>query len=344
MSQRPPGLRPAALRAGARLVCLLGLLLPACATVNPQSAIRLGDDAILAARAISGSLDRTRQSLDTLIDGQALSASLLNTEPLPRETLCSLQSISQSLRKRTVLMDKLVSVYDRFIGLAHQDLSDESGVLSDEIIGEIDRADYAIDAKLATGCPEDAPLPRPDAGRAPQLPPEQKPGFKAAISQTKSLQIASERIRAVLAKLIQLLEKERPVYESLSRQVERSRLTIARALLTKYGSVSPGEVFAPQLAGLGLRWDEREFQKQLATWPSDKQQAMRAAILAVLERRSERELREQIAEREQHLLLLHALSRQHQGLEAGQPLDTRIVASLLVPILKSVNLSRCQGP
>lgn len=318
---------------------LWGLLSGAgCAIINPQSAARLSSQALLTTRSLIQTLEDTRTSLNVYVEGQALSAPLLNQEPLPKQTLCSIQSAQRSLRLRVQLLSKLAVVYDRFADLANQGRSEDTGIF-DNAIGEVELADYPADPPLIEGCPGDGEppgQPPPPAGSgqvATPAPPEPWLG----ISRSRSLRYASQRVRALLDRIVVLLEKEQPLYVSLQREALRSRKVLAKALLLKYGTVSPGELLAPQLQDLGLRWDELQFQQQQESWPPAKRALLQAAIAAAVERRASLVMGAEGVLLEQHILLLRALSRLHLSLELGQPLDWRQIASPLLPVLRSVH-------
>ena len=118
---------------------------------------------------------------------------------------------------------------------------------------------------------------------------------------------------------------------------------MTRSLFVKYGLLTPGAVFAPQVAGLGLDWDESAYRTQLEHWPADKQAALKEAVLAVLDRRSERQVADEEARYVQHSELLRVLYRQHQALEAGLPIDLHQLAGFLVPMLSQVGTSSGSG-
>lgn len=334
--------RSARLRA-ARLLCLVtglaaALLGSGCAIVNPQSAARLSGQALLTTRSLIQTLEDTRSSLDVYVEGQALSAPLLNQEPLPKQTLCSIQSAQRSLRLRVQLLQKLTVVYDRFADLATVGRSDEVGIF-DSAIGEVERADYPADPPLVTGCPgegEPAVPPPPPLG-AGQVASADPPSPWLGISRSRSLRYASQRVRVLLDRIVALLEKEQPLYASLQREALRSKKTLAKALLLKYGTVSPGELLAPQLQDLGLRWDELQFQQQQEGWPPAKRALLQEAIAAAVERRASLVLGAQGVTLEQHILLLRALSRLHLSLELGQTIDWRQLASYVLPVVRSIN-------
>lgn len=324
-------------------MCALGLLYllagAGCAIVNPQSALRLSGQALLTTRSLIQTLEDTRSSLDVYVEGKALSAPLLNQEPLPKPTLCSIQSAQRSLRLRVQLLSKLTVVYDRFADLATQGRVEDAGIF-DNAIGEIDRADYPTDPPLVADCPGDSEpkVPPPPPVGSDQVATKNPPEPWLGISRSRSLRYASRRVRELLDRIVVLLEKEQPLYTSLQREALRSRKTLAKALLLKYGTVSPGDLLAPQLQDLGLRWDELQFQQQQETWPPAKRALLQEAIAAAVERRASLVLGTQGVVLEQQILLLRALSRLHLSLELGQSLDWRQLASYVLPVVRSVNV------
>jgi hypothetical protein len=318
---------------GAAVAYLVGLT--GCAIVNPQSAARLSGQALLTTRSLVQTLEDTRTGLSIYVEGQALSAPLLGQEPLPKQTLCSIQSAQRSLRLRVQMLSKLELVYERFADLANQSYED-NGVF-DNAINELDLADYPADPPLVDGCPGDGDPVLPAASAA--IPKDKpSPSLTMGFSKSKSLRTASERLRGVLARVIALLEQEQPLYASLQREALRSRKGLAKALLLKYGTVSPGELLAPQLQDLGLRWDEHQFQDQQARWPAEKKELLQQAILAAVERRATVVLGSQSVALAQHLLLLRAIARLHVSLERGQPLDWRQVGAFVLPIARSIKI------
>ncbi len=315
---------------------LLFLFGSGCATVNTQSAVRLAGDAQLTIRGIADSLEGTRGTLETFVEGQLLHGHLTGRSTLSPSELCSIKAVQRSLRLRVILLRKLASLYNTFIDLASYD-NLEGGGIFDEMMGDLDRYELLPDATPGPTCPDPDPQPAAAPPRPLPAPPSKLLGF----SRSASLRRGSELIRQVLSKFIKLWEQEQSVYLSIQRQAFLSQKTLTRALFVKFGTLSPAAVFAPQLAGLGVAWDERAYQGQLEHWPAEKQNAVRDAVLLVLDRRTEHRIAEQEARYVQHGALLHALYRQHQVLEAGLPLDLREIASFLVPILQSINLNRC---
>lgn len=325
---------------GAALLLSAGLALVlcsfGCAVVNPQSAVRLSSQALLTTRSLIQTLEDTRTGLSIYVEGKALSGPLLNQEPLAREALCSITSAQRSLRLRVQLLSKLTVLYDHFADLATQGRED-AGIF-DNVIGEIDPADYPVDPPLVADCPSDGEVkPPPDPAAGPVASPS-SPSPWSGVSRSRSLRFASMRIRQVLARVIALLEKELPIYASLQREALRSRKGLAKALLLKFGTVSPGDLLAPQLQELGLRWDELQFQRQQQDWPPAKRAAVQAALAAAVERRADLLLGTQGTSLSQHLSLLRALSRLHLSLELGQPLDWRQIASPVLPVVRSINV------
>jgi hypothetical protein len=84
-----------------------------------------------------------------------------------------------------------------------------------------------------------------------------------------------------------------------------------------------------------MEWDDTAYHEQQSHYTAEQKLAMRDAMLAVLERRSERRAADEEARYLQHSELLHLLLRQHQTLEAGQPLDLRQLTWLLLPLMRS---------
>jgi hypothetical protein len=309
----------------------LGLFGSGCAVINPQSAVRLSSQALLTTRSLIQTLEDTRTGLSIYVEGKALSG-----QPLSRETLCSITSAQRSLRLRVQLLSKLTVLYDHFADLATQGRED-TGIF-DNAIGELTPADYPVDPPLVADCPSEGEVaPPPDPAAGPVASPT-APSPWLGVSRSRSLRFASMRIRQVLARVIALIEKELPIYASLQREALRSRKGLAKALLLKFGTVSPGDLLAPQLQDLGLRWDELQFQRQQQDWPPAKRAAVQAALAAAVERRADLLLGTQSTSLEQHLSLLRALGRLHLSLEVGQPLDWRQVASPVLPVVRSINL------
>ncbi len=314
----------------------LGLLGSGCAVINPQSAVRLSSQALLTTRSLIQTLEDTRTGLSSYVEGKALSGPLLNQEPLSRETLCSITSAQRSLRLRVQLLSKLAVLYDHFADLGTQGREDPG--IFDNAIGELNPADYPVDPPLVADCPSEGEVtPPPDPAAGPAASPT-APSPWLGVSRSRSLRFASMRIRQVLARVIALLEKELPIYASLQREALRSRKGLAKALLLKFGTVSPGDLLAPQLQELGLRWDELQFQRQQQDWPPAKRAAVQAALAAAVERRADLLLGTQSTSLQQHLSLLRAIARLHLSLEVGQPLDWRQVAAPVLPVVRSINL------
>jgi len=317
------------------LLCLLTSL--GCGGVNVQSAARLSQQALQATQSLSVQLEGTRQGLLTYVEGQALASPLIGTEPLSKSALCHLQSVQQSLRLRLRVVGKLSLAYEHMQELTQAAQQSESESILDNLMVELDRADYLTDPPLVEGCPEQpsAASPKPPELSQPAL--VSQPGLRVGLSKGKTLELASQKIRLVLAQLVTLLRAELPLYVSVQQQQLQSRQVLARALLVR-GLLTPGELLTNQLAGLGLRWDELAFSQQSATFTAQQKKDLQAALVAALQQRGQQLRLQEAARLEQHVQILEALARQHVSLERGQPLDFRTVAALLVPVLQSINL------
>jgi hypothetical protein len=299
-----------------------------CATVNPQSAARLAGEAQLTTRSIAEALEASRHGLDTFIEGQTLQAKLSGRSELTPTALCSVRAVQRSLRLRVILLRKLGLLYEHLAELARLDDS-EGAPIYDELMAEIDRYELLPDASPGPTCPDpDPPLsaaaPAQLSGPAPSLP----------LSRSASLRLGSQQLRAVLGRFLTLWESERPIYLSIQRQTALAQKSLTRTLLLKYGTLSPSGLFAPQLRDLGMDWDDSAYLDQQSHYSAEQKTAMRDAILAVLDRRSERRAAEEEARYAQHSELLRLLVRQHQTLEAGQPLDLRQLTWFLLPLLR----------
>ena len=316
------------------LAAFFGLFASGCAIVNPQSAVRLSADAQLTVRTVSDSLEGTRRQLETFVEGQALHSHLTGRSALSPSELCSIKAVQRSLRMRVILLRKLALLYDNFSSLAQEDVSTDRLGVFDEVMADVDRYELLPDATPGPTCPD--PDPDGQLGQAPP-PSSEPPSVWLGFSKSKSLRRSSELIRQVLAKFISLWDRERDIYLSIQKQAFLSQKSLSRALLTKFGTLSPAEVFSPQLAGLGVEWDNRAYRTQLEKWPPEKQAAVQEAVLSVLDRRAEHRVTEEEARYVQYGDLLKTLYRQHQVLEAGQPLDLRQINLFLGPILRSIN-------
>lgn len=321
------------------LVTLPLLMAGGCASVSTPSAIRLAGEAQLTTRLISDALEGTRHSLDTFVEGQTLHAQLTGRSALSPSELCSIRAIQRSLRQRVLLLRKLRLLYDGLLAIAHYE-TDDSPAVFDEVTGELDRYELLPDATPGPTCPD------PDANPFvldPQARSSLPPPPAVVLSQSSALHQASTRIRLVLARFRELWEREQGIYLSIERRAFQSQKTLTRSLFVKYGLLTPGAVFAPQVAGLGLDWDESAYRTQLEHWPADKQAALKEAVLAVLDRRTERQMADEEARYVQHSELLRVLYRQHQVLESGLPLDLHQLAGFAVPILSQIGTSGGSG-
>ena len=314
----------------------LGLAVQAgCASVNVGSAQRLSEQALGATQALRLGLDGVRADLATYVEGQALLAPLTQRPPLAPSELCALEAVQRSLRLRLMALGKLLLAYEHFRGLAVRAAWTAEEPVLDELFTELDPNDFPVDAPLATGCPAPSPLP---ARRDPALAPELvSPPRSLGLSQTRSLKVASARIRVLLGRLRAVLAAERATIESMQRQLVESQRRIALALLSRYDVVSPAPLLRPQLERLGLVWDDWAYIDQRARWPKEQREALQAALAAVLERRIAYNLAQQSVLYEQQLAVLAALERLHLRLEAGQPFGVRDLAALVAPVLRSAN-------
>ena len=228
----------------------LGLAVQAgCASVNVGSAQRLSEQALGATQALRLGLDGVRADLATYVEGQALLAPLTQRPPLAPSELCALEAVQRSLRLRLMALGKLLLAYEHFRGLAVRAAWTAEEPVLDELFTELDPNDFPVDAPLATGCPAPSPLP---ARRDPALAPELvSPPRSLGLSQTRSLKVASARIRVLLGRLRAVLAAERATIESMQRQLVESQRRIALALLSRYDVVSPAPLLRPQLERLG---------------------------------------------------------------------------------------------
>jgi hypothetical protein len=331
---------------GLALAGLLGLVVLAaqagCATVNVGSAQRLSEQALGATQALQLGLNGVRGDLMTYVEGQALLAPLTQRPPLGPSELCALEAVQRSLRLRLLALGKLLLAYDHFRALTVRETWAVAEPMIDELFTELDPADFPVDVPLATGCPTASPLPpRRDAALAPEL---VSPPSSLGLSQTRSIKVASARIRVLLGRLRSVLADERATIESVQRQLLESQRRIALTLLSRYDVLSPAPLLRPQLERLGLLWDDWAYADQRARWPKEQRDALQAALLAVLERRVAHNLALQSVLYEQQLAVLAALERLHLRLEAGQPFGVRDLAALVVPVLRSANGATASSP
>lgn len=315
---------------------MLGLAAQAgCATVNVASAQRLSEQALGATQALRLGLDGVRADLATYVEGQALLAPLTQRPPLAPSELCALEAVQRSLRLRLMALGKLLLAYDHFRSLTARETWAAAEPLIDELFTELDPNDFPVDAPLATGCPAPSPLPkRSDPALAPEL---VSPPRSLGLSQTRSIKVASARIRVLLGRLRAVLDAERATIESVQQKLVESQRRIALTLLSRYDVVSPAPLLRPQLERLGLVWDDWAYTEQRARWPKEQREALQAALAAVLERRVAHNLTLQSVLYEQQLGVLAALERLHLRLEAGQPFGVRDLAVLVAPVLRSAN-------
>jgi hypothetical protein len=296
--------------------------------------VRLASDAQLTSRAIASALDGTRKQLETFVEGQAMHAHLTGRSALSPAVLCSIKAVQRSLRLRVLLLRKLATMYDSFIALAEEDTFSDNIAIFDEVMTDIDRYELLPESTPGPTCPD--PNPEWEPWRA-ASPVTEKPSVLLGFSRSSSLRKSSVLIRQVLAKVISLWDRERQIYLSIQKQAFLSQKTLSRALWTKWGTVSPKSVFAPQLMGLGVDWDNFAYRAQLEKWPPEKLAAMQEAVLSVLDRRAEQRIHDEETHYVQHSELMRVLYRQHQVLEQGQTLDLRQINMFLAPILRSVN-------
>ena len=312
-------------------------LLSGCTTINTGSAVRLSGEGQLTARAMIDSLEGTRRSLSTYVEGQALQSKLSGREAMSPQALCSIRAVQRGLRLRVLMLRKLVLLYDRFTALAQFEYGDEAAPIYDELMLDIDRYEHLPDASPGSNCPEDDLQTSPPAAQ----PSEPPPPRRTRISQDRSLILASTRIRQALDRIQTLWRREKSVYLSVQKTALHGQKSLARLLLTRYASLSPSALFAPHLSAFGLDWDPYAFVSGRDKLPADQQQALSDGLVAVLDERSRRLLAEEEARYTQQSELLLLLSRQHAILEAGQAIDLRHISQYLVPLLRSVNITTC---
>lgn len=314
------------------------LALTGCATVNASSARRLSEQALGATSALAQGLDGVRADLQTYVEGQALLAQLTGRPPLAPQELCSLQSVQQSLRLRLMALAKLQVAYEQLRSIAANDTWAADAPVINEYLTDFDPSEIPGDPPLATGCPPNAANeatapPRRDLAVAPE---KVSPPRGLGLSQGKTLKLGSERIRALVERLLEVLERERPVIESVRRQLLESQKRIALALLSRE-LLAAGPLLGPQLERLGVRWDDWAYLEHRAKASKDQKDAVQAALIALLEQRAAYRLATQAALYDQQLKVLRALGRLHLRLEAGQPFGVRDLAQLVAPVLRSAN-------
>ena len=316
---------------------ILAWFLSGCTTINTGSAVRLSGEGQLVARAMIDSLEGTRRTLSTYVEGQALQSRLSGREAMPPQALCPIRAVQRGLRLRVMMLRKLVLLYDRFTALAQFEYGDEAAPIYDELMLDIDRYEHLADATPAAGCTEDdAQTSLPSTDRREPPPPRM-----TRISQDRSLILASTRIRSSLDRIRKLWEGERSVYLSVQRTTLQAQKSLARLLLSRYASVSPAALLVPHLSALGLDWDAYAFVTAREKLGPDQLQALQEGLYAVMDERSRRLLAEEEARYVQQSELLQLLARQHTILEQGQAIDLRHISQYLVPLLRSVNITTC---
>lgn len=316
---------------------VLAWLLSGCTTINTGSAVRLSGEGQLVARAMIDSLESTRRTLSTYVEGQALQSRLSGREAMPPQALCPIRAVQRGLRLRVLMLRKLVLLYDRFTALAQFEYGDEAAPIYDELMLDIDRYEHLADATPAAGCTEDdAQTSLPSTDRREPPPPRM-----TRISQDRSLILASTRIRSSLDRIRKLWEGERSVYLSVQKTTLQAQKSLARLLLSRYASVSPAALLVPHLSALGLDWDAYAFVTAREKLGPDQLQALQEGLYAVMDERSRRLLAEEEARYIQQSELLQLLARQHMILEQGQAIDLRHISQYLVPLLRSVNITTC---
>ncbi len=316
---------------------VLAWFLSGCTTINTGSAVRLSGEGQLVARAMIDSLESTRRTLSTYVEGQALQSRLSGREAMPPQALCPIRAVQRGLRLRVLMLRKLVLLYDRFTALAQFEYGDEAAPIYDELMLDIDRYEHLADATPAAGCTEDdAQTSLPSTDRREPPPPRM-----TRISQDRSLILASTRIRSSLDRIRKLWEGERSVYLSVQKTTLQAQKSLARLLLSRYASVSPAALLVPHLSALGLDWDAYAFVTAREKLGPDQLQALQEGLYAVMDERSRRLLAEEEARYVQQSELLQLLARQHTILEQGQAIDLRHISQYLVPLLRSVNITTC---
>lgn len=314
-----------------RLRCLLWLaslaMLSGCVTVNPHSAVRLSQQAVQSTRRLSLSLDELRTGLRAYVDSQTLAVPLSGEAPLSHDTLCQIESVQKSLRLRQGLLLRLGRAYEHYILLAQEGADRWSGEVFDNLLVDLDPSEFIVDPALEPGCPvpPSAAIPK-ESETTPAPAPRKK------VSPSQQLQRASERLRGLLVRVIELVESEKPLLLSLQKQQLRARASLAKVLYQRLGVLAPTDLLAPTLSGLGFSYSELDLQLRLARGlPEPDQKNLRAAVVALLSRRVEHQSAQYAAHLDEQLLILNALVLQHQRLEAGQPLDFRVLAQWLIP-------------
>ena len=314
--------------AGRSLVALAVTLLTlsGCVTVNPHSAVRLSRQAMQTTQLLSRTLAEARAGLHGYVDSQTLSAPLQNEAPLSHDMLCQLQLVQQSLRQREGMLLRLSRAYEHFALLAQEGADRWSGEVFDNLLVDLDPMEFIIDTPLSESCPSPAETAVPLLSTITPAPAPPR-----LVRPSVQLQRASERLRGLLQRVTEVLISERPIFVSLLKQQLRARANLAKALYLRYGVIAPSALLAPTLSGLGLSYSEVELRLLRGLKDSD-QQALRAAMTQLLNRRVEQQAALLTSQFDQQVMVLQALARQHERLEAGQPMDLRVLAQWVVPV------------
>ena len=173
----------------------------------------------------------------------------------------------------------------------------------DNAIGEVDRADYPTDRRLSPTVRATASPRCRRRRRSARSGGQRSARAVAGNLRSRSLRYASRRARGSLDRIVvHCWRKSSPLYTSLQREALRSRKTLAKALLQSTGTVSPGDLLAPQLQDLGLRWDGYQFPAATGDLAAGPNVPCHRAIAAAVERRAKLVLGTQGVVLEQQIL------------------------------------------
>lgn len=148
-------------------------------------------------------------------------------------------------------------------------------------------------------------------------------GAVADAVQRGQLDTANKEFAKLLPKIVDLLKKEVPGYESLIRQSKEAQWKLVEALLND-GIGEPDALLAAVLEEVGVSFDAKRFRELDAT----KQASARNGMKALIELRIDEQIKAQKTILEDSIATLETLRANHDRLVGKNPIDLESIAAV----------------
>lgn len=259
-------------------------------------------------------MDSLQTDLETYVERRIVLAQLSGRPALSEQALADIERTQAAYGARSAMLRDLTTLYGSFGALAAYDAATEVEAGVKGLLAS------ANEFALATG-QATAPLnaSMQDAiGKA--------TAAIATAEQNRRLKLSSQAVRACVRQVGGLLQGELPVHASVRQTITDNAGTTAAALATA-NLAHPHPLLRGLLGSEDFSFNEDGAAAQWAASPE-----LRAAVIGVVQRRTERRAQAQIDALVATLSTLQALERAHETFEAGQPLDVEGIAQQLAAL------------